>query len=999
MSRFFGSSLALFSIVFSTTSQAATLEDIKSQLQSKPYMMEKTQGNDELFNQYCIGDANSAEIPQPRYSNSLVLAAAKNITASKEAGNARLKELAQEEFAMSLDSMKTYLNEIIAGSKNKTIVENAKVLLAEISKANVTSVSEQGVAAFEAMTTVILKDLKKEVSTLAPKLKAELQGINVQVFTKLAKEMNAYAQAEIKGVDYKKLAAVYAQLFPAIQAAVKPVDYGMVQIAMTDILQLPVQGAGSEMLTSAQEIAGQYIALMKKGAPKGGDIESANYYISDVNYYIEEMVRQGYAEEILKETVNVLKTASNNISLSYMLDSAEELNQLLQDIDGNKEAISYTAESVMYTLESSIEGNTGLFDAKNEKVAIEFIVIVNNFKTDNVLQNLQSVLDNLALKTDEGNSTAFSFADSLMWSLEQTANLSAGFKKTIAAMKSELAKQQSQNVIDIITKADADLKNAQEFDQEVFYSLSNINYYLQDMTLSAGTQQLVAGFQAVMDASQAVVSIKSYISSAIGEGKEVDHFYFYGGIRRLYNLSAKLPSAAVSAGANKEAHWFLVQLCGEFRDRATMIEAKLKWVQNMNILAKSDVTVIEPATLAQAKNVWMRITAKAYYPYIRVAESVWEARRSSQERYITVGSISDIDNPVPGLTVCETKYVMAAYVAAGKEFDSIVAYDAGYENYKQACPKEDLTDYYDFRGDSNFKHYSPESNGMIWYATSLARGCTQYNQANNGIYTDADCENYFKRPFAYRYNAARAGLAAWLFRDDAHSSVFSSQGQMVAIYPHKEPQYAPFSFGFSQTSSAGALFDYNPEWLAVPNAWNTSDIGFNGFTGLGSADADQERAYVLIRDAVDRHTDWYSSGYNDSNGVSKDQAYSPFVASSYVMSSSDGFTQCGTTVQCPDDGLKRWMFVFRIKAQNWYTPARIADNEPIDFDKMWFDETSFGVSGLADSEHAWDRLGTAQEEELDSILYLVNVSYEYSDEYEGEYEGDGEVYSEDVEEP
>ena len=67
------------------------------------------------------------------------------------------------------------------------------------------------------------------------------------------------------------------------------------------------------------------------------------------------------------------------------------------------------------------------------------------------------------------------------------------------------------------------------------------------------------------------------------------------------------------------------------------------------------------------------------------------------------------------------------------------------------------------------------------------------------------------------------------------------------------------------------------------------------------------------------------------------------------------------------------MFVFRVKAKNWYTPERVANNEKINFDKMWFDETSFGDSGLANSEKAWDKLGTASEDELDSILYLVNV--------------------------
>lgn len=989
MSRFFGSSLVLFFFVLSSTSQATTLEDIKSQLQSKPYMMEKIEGNDEIFNQYCIGDANSAAIPQPRYTDPLVQAAAKKLTASKEAGNARLKELAAQEFKMNIEQMKNYLREVIASSPNAEIVKNAQIILAEVDQGDITAISEKASIASKEMTASVFNTLKQGVAAIAPKLKSELKGIDINVFTKLANEMNAYAKAELKGVDFVKLAQVYSKLYPLIESGVKPVDYELAQSAMEAIQLLPNDGNTKGNLESAQKYANQYISLMKQGSLKGENAESAKFYINDASYYLDQLIASGYTAENLQEVSAVLRIESEKISLSYTMQTAFDLMTLFEDVETNKDEIGYMAENVMLALETNIEGGANIFDAQGEKVVMEFGVLVRGIKGEGVLSNIAAIISNLALKTDGGNSTAVSFAQSVMWNLDQMKNLSANFKSTIAAMKSELAKQQTQNIIDIISKAEVDLKDAKEFDETVFYSLSNITYYLQDLTLTADTQKLVENFKVAFESSQNVVYISGHMKSVIGDGKEADHFYFYGGVRRLYKLGAIVPPVAANAGANKEAHWFLVQLCGEFRDRATMIEAKLKWVQNMNILSKGEEAVVQPETLAQAPNVWMRITAKAYYPYIDVANAVWEARRSDQERYITVGNISNIDNPVPGLTVCETKYVMAKYVATKAQFNGLAKYEAGYETFKQDCPKADLTDYYDFRGDSNFKHYSPESNGMIWQATSLARGCTEYNKANNGIYTDADCENYFKNPFAYRYNAARAGLAAWLFRDDAHSDVFSSQGQMVAIYPHKEPQYAPFSFGFSQKSTSGALFDYNPAWLAVPNAWNTSDIGFNGFTGLGQVGADQERAYVLIRDAVDRHTDWYSSGYNDGNGVSKDQAYSPFVASSYVMKSSDGFTQCGTTVQCPDDGLKRWMFVFRIKSQNWYTPARIANNEPIDFDKMWFDETSFGVSGLADSEHAWDRLGTAQEEEFDSILYLVNVTYEYG-EYGGEGEDDGE---------
>lgn len=993
MNRFIGSSLALLSFLISNASQASTLDDIKNQLQSEPYMAQKPAGNDAIFAKYCIGNPNSSEIPFPNYKNSLVIAAAQKLTESKTAANARLTQVAQEQFLSSISTVQEYLNNIISSSSDKEMVKNAKALLAEISKPNIKSISPAASASYKAMTAIVLEQLKKEVSALTPKLQAELKGIDVAVFTKLAAELEKYAVAEIKGMDIKKFETAFAKVYPIIKANIKTVDYAKAAQLAQQVLGLEVTADDAgEYITNAQEMAQSLAKALANGAPTANDkIDTANYYLSDMYYYLTEAKDLKYTGAGFDEVFTEVGVENSKISLKYVAQLNESLNELMKDVQNNMSDITYSAQDLSYSIESNIEGGAiKLFDASNEKYAIEFINQVKTFQSENILENVKSIGTNLKLKTEQGNQTAFNIADSAMYSLEQLT-VSADFKAVITAMKAELTKQQTQHIISTITTANTELQKATEFNQETYYKLSDLKYYLgQGVSVTPATQKNVDSFVKVLDNSENVSNISSYMSAVVEESKEAEHFYFYGGVRRLYKLGNNVPAAAAKAGANKEAHWFITQLCGEFRDRATMIEAKLKWVQNMNILPKSSETVVQPETLAQAKNVWMRITAKAYYPYINVAARVWEERRAAQERYITIGEINDIDNPVVGLTVCETKYVFAKYVATGEEFQDLATYDAGYEEYKKDCPKADISDYYDFRGDSNFKHYSPESNGMIWAATSLAKGCSAVDKANNGIYTDADCENYFKAPFAARYNAARAGLAAWLFRDDKHSDVFSSQGQMVAIYPHKEAALAPFAFGFTETSTDGALFDYNPKWLGVPMAWNSSDIGFNGFTGLGTADANQEQAYVLIRDAVDRHTDWYSSGYNDSNGTSKNQAYSPFVASSYVMQSSDGFTQCGTTVQCPDDGLKRWMFVFRIKAANWYTPARIQNNEPIDFDKMWFDETSFGVSGLADGEHAWDRLGTAQEEEFDSILYLINVSYDdsFGGEFEGEFDGE-----------
>ena len=162
--------------------------------------------------------------------------------------------------------------------------------------------------------------------------------------------------------------------------------------------------------------------------------------------------------------------------------------------------------------------------------------------------------------------------------------------------------------------------------------------------------------------------------------------------------------------------------------------------------------------------------------------------------------------------------------------------------------------------------------------------------------------------------------------------------------------------------------------------WKREDLGFNEIFQV-SRDTKHKTgdAFVKIRNAVNRHTDWYASAYDDGaknpDGTAKirDQAYSPFVASSYEMSASDGFTAPGVTVSSPADGCKHWMFIFKMPMKNWMSYEKLQAGEKVNFNSQWFDETSFGTNSLADSERALDRLGTALENEMDSILYLNNI--------------------------
>lgn len=471
--------------------------------------------------------------------------------------------------------------------------------------------------------------------------------------------------------------------------------------------------------------------------------------------------------------------------------------------------------------------------------------------------------------------------------------------------------------------------------------------------------------------------------------------YLYPAVTQAYGL--KKPTTWQERAEN-----FLVYLCGEFRDRPTLLEAKLQWLQNFNKLAAAGgQPKIDPS-----KNVWMQMTAEAYQPYLDLSRSLWSAR---QQRLVTkkqtFGKIANVDSAVPAITVCETKFIFNDYIADKKQFFaaedgsadvSLVRYEEGFKKYAATdgnCSPADLSDYYDFRGDSNFKPNSPESNGMIWYTLYISSNCENLLTAKipvegkkaGGIDSET-CAQYFKNPFYSRWNAAKAGLATWMLYPVEYSDKFSNDsGQLVVIYPHRlvsADALKPFAFGFEQNQSPIRSYLISDD--KIGSAFQSADLGFDELYGLGNESIEMDKlefVYTRLRDAVNRHTNWFKSGWDDGLKTLKSYratAYSPFVASSYEMSESNRFTSCGFTVSCPPDGFKHWMFVFRVKGANWYSTDRLANlkDNKIDFERMWFDETSFGTTGLAKTERAWDRLGTALEDELQggAILYLHNIT-------------------------
>ncbi len=486
---------------------------------------------------------------------------------------------------------------------------------------------------------------------------------------------------------------------------------------------------------------------------------------------------------------------------------------------------------------------------------------------------------------------------------------------------------------------------------------------------------------------------------------EPQSFYFYSGPLYAYGLKngkalveppSSFPSNIPQTDeGHKNAHVFLTLLCGEFRDRPTLIKEKIKWVTQMNKLTvKSQV----PINL-KTDHLWKSMSAESYQFYINNSVKIYNMKKRMQASLETTGADDKIqgpvkmgiyqeESPVEPYTICETKYIFHKYVIPQKNFDSDTTYAQYRNDYKRFkdksnfCSAEDKDYLYDFRGDSNFKPNSPESNGMIWYSSTISNSCMRSADgqiilkesvkekfsANPNI-----CQDYFTAPFAHRWSAARAGLATWLFHSRELDSLFADSEDNVTVYP----SYSNLGMAFDHSGREDKP-KFLPEFLNNQTEyWKRNDLGFNTITGLGTNHPDKGLAFERLRNSVNRHTDWYASGYDDKvSGPDKikTQAYSPFVASSFEMQASDGFTSPGVTVNSPADGCKHWMFVFKIKRDQWYSSRSIAEGKKVDFNRNWFDETSLGTNHLADSERALDRLGTALEGELDSIMYLNNIS-------------------------
>lgn len=458
-------------------------------------------------------------------------------------------------------------------------------------------------------------------------------------------------------------------------------------------------------------------------------------------------------------------------------------------------------------------------------------------------------------------------------------------------------------------------------------------------------------------------------------------YYLYGDVLEVYGLrdaatkKMNKPGYQLPDGISNTGNAFLVYLCGEFRDRATLVEEKLKWLSKLYKLP----TTPQKTNIDLGVAPFAQLSATKYFEYINLSEQIFSARRAkSSPNLVDVGGGQKIDPATEGFTVCSVKYMMSEYIAKNKSFSSLDSFESGLNAFSSKCTQDDKDYYYDFRGDSNFKPNSPESNAMIWAGTTMAKMCKNpvTSKDNAGPVKDSHCREYFTKPFESRWNRARQGLMTWMFAPENDWTKFTNVKQLLVLYPNLQSShgpYGPLKYSY-QLGDSSLLSNYSSKFN--PNKVNDGDMGFNSAFGLNGSAPTTLDAFKRIQHAVDRHTDWYASGYDDQRGKQMDNSYSPFVASSYELSKSDAFIGCGYTIPCSpnSDTNRQWMFVFKIHKNNWYRTQDLAKGKPVDFSTMWFDETSFGQTDLANGENAFDRLGTALEGEYDSMMYVHNIT-------------------------
>jgi hypothetical protein len=454
---------------------------------------------------------------------------------------------------------------------------------------------------------------------------------------------------------------------------------------------------------------------------------------------------------------------------------------------------------------------------------------------------------------------------------------------------------------------------------------------------------------------------------------------------------------------------FVRVLCGEYRDYPAMIEAKLDVVAKQAYAGPEEVTSFD-----LDEDLFAQLSHPAYERMVDVMRTMHgfrqEALKDPNDGFnfgfgdFGFGS-KRVEHSVAPWTHCEMKFMFREYLVDGAPTVSRVAtvdspdqvmastYEEELADFRaNECTDDDLSLMYNFRGHYNYKPLWLESNAFIWNSRRARKAKIS-----------RDSDEYYLRPFAERHHRSRMALGSLLFASDddfidlRHASENGGgpilymtdqdlDGNNLADYrlflddmgcgdqgvgpmnPETHCNMVPWDQAFHTENSRGAVDGWEPSFFAK------ADMGFmEVFSSF-------EERMARINQVFDRHTNWGPTSYYmldaSAENVASDKvrmigAYSPIVAASYDISSSDGFAKRDPFVG--DDPFEvaqtKWMFVMRFRAEDYYDEEDLKAGREIDFSRNYFNETS--LSNDFFDERSLDRFGFVPKEDMHAVIYFA----------------------------
>jgi hypothetical protein len=483
--------------------------------------------------------------------------------------------------------------------------------------------------------------------------------------------------------------------------------------------------------------------------------------------------------------------------------------------------------------------------------------------------------------------------------------------------------------------------------------------------------------------------------SGIFTGKEFEYFY---------KLKPSDPESFLSA------------ICGSYKDKPDMIKAYFQLFAGIHAVreGKQKYTPGDP--------LWPQLTGEGYRQLLFISKNLARFRSIPQPDPTMPATRSP-----PPLRVCEMRYIFKEYLANYRGVwteDDYDRYKTGLIKFLESaektkeCTTDELESYVDFRGDGLLRPFGPEAQTMRLTAKLFLKDCKSETEASlSDRLTSADCKSYFEHPFQTRYDAAIKTFRAMMFYNKDYDLYFRGPRYPLFItedfdkdgvsdiltinsdYPGwKENILEPIN----QLSNVflGNAFLKKDEISALrENVINMLNEGVSGKSGkiisvqnnmwrkiytdspdqglfdIFSIDTREGTEEIKRRLEVlfNRHSDFYRTFLYDSRANFLADTNSPISSSSYYLNQSHKFTFKGFSRDRIEEPVMQWLYIYKIKKENYYSGYDIKAAKKPDFKADWLNERDFSSHDLATEELSLNKLAAPEASEFDALLWLGDV--------------------------